>query len=296
MHTLVFRSGLYALTTILLLSCTGTRKAHNKPAAPIVKVEQANEMVNISWQKADDKDVHHWILHYQYGKNWNYQTMNRNDSTLQLPPHDGKYKLNTVAVTAAGRRAKDTARTTINPNVLAIIPRSGWNASEGRPYKQHVPVQITVHHEGGRVLTDTADAARRIKNIQTWGMGKDRNWTDIPYHFLVAPDGTIYEGRLLHTVGETNTEYDPSGHLLICFLGNYGQQELTPQLLDILTRLIAHFCKKYAISPETIASHRDHSKQTDCPGKNIYPYFENGYVKKRVMELLQAESFGSARD
>jgi hypothetical protein len=44
--------------------------------------------------------------------------------------------------------------------------------------------------------------------------------------------------------------------------------------------------KKYKIPYETIASHRDHSKQTTCPGKNLYAYLENGYIKERVKALL----------
>ena len=257
------------------------------PAAPAVRVEQQDEMINIHWTHANDKDVFRWVVYYQYGKNRSYRIMNRGDRTLQIKPHDGKNRLNTIAVTAVDRTGNESRRTETNPDILAIVPRSGWQANEARPYKEQVPVRITVHHEGGRVLTDTADAARRLKNIQTWGMGKDRNWTDIPYHFLIAPDGTVYEGRNSNTVGETNTEYDPTGHLLICFLGNYQEQQLNQNLLDVLTRLIAHLCTKYNISPETIATHRDHSKQTTCPGKNIYPYFENGYVKKKVTELLR---------
>jgi uncharacterized lipoprotein YddW (UPF0748 family) len=257
------------------------------PAVPVVKVEQPDSTVTISWTHADAKDVFHWVVYYKYGKTWNYRILDRNDHSIQLPPHDGKNKLNGIAVTAVDRTGNESVFTETQSAILAIVPRKAWNASEPRPYKQHVPVRITVHHEGGRLLTDTADAARRLKNIQTWCMGKDRNWTDIPYHYLVAPDGTVYEGRDVNTVGETNTEYDPTGHLLICFLGNYGEQELNPHLLEVLAKLITHFAKKYNISPETLATHRDHSKQTTCPGKNIYPYFENGFVKKRVVELLQ---------
>ncbi|HYK55531.1 MAG TPA: N-acetylmuramoyl-L-alanine amidase [Flavisolibacter sp.] len=169
---------------------------------------------------------------------------------------------------------------------LTIVPRSGWNAEAPRPYKQHTPVQITIHHEGTR-LEATADAAKKIHNIQVWGMGPDRKWSDIPYHFLIAPDGTIYEGRSVFTVGETATEYDPTGHLLITCLGNLEVQEVSPEQLSSLTRLIAYACKKYKIPQETIASHRDHSSQTTCPGKNLYHYLENGYIKQRVKELLQ---------
>jgi hypothetical protein len=168
---------------------------------------------------------------------------------------------------------------------VTIIPRSGWTANDPRPFKQHEPVRITIHHEGTR-FEPTKDAAKHIKNVQVWGMGKDRNWTDIPYHFLIAPDGTIYEGRNVFTVGETATEYDPSGHLLITCLGNFEEQEVSEQQLDALVKLIAHACRKYKIPYETIASHKDHSSKTSCPGKNLYQYLQNGYIKSKVKELL----------
>jgi uncharacterized lipoprotein YddW (UPF0748 family) len=265
------------------------------PEAPSVKVEQQDTLMNISWTHAQETDVFRWVVYYQYGKNWSYRVLNRGDHTLQIKTLQGKNKLNAVSVAAVDRMGNESVRSEIHPNVVAIVPRTLWQAAEPRPYKQHTPVRITVHHEGGRVLPDTADGARRLKNVQTWCMGPDRKWTDIPYHYLIASDGTVFEGRSVYTVGETNTEYDPTGHLLICFLGNYGQQELNDHLLDVLTRLIAHFCKKHNISPDTIGGHKDHSAQTTCPGKNIYPYLENGYIKKRVKELLQQDNAMSSR-
>ena len=128
------------------------------------------------------------------------------------------------------------------------MPRSGWNALPARPYKQHTPVRITVHHEGTRLeLTD--DAAKKIAAIQKWGMGPDRKWSDIPYHYLIAPNGTIYEGRAVGTVGETATEYDPTGHLLINCLGNLEVQPLPEAQLQSLIKLIAYTAKK--IQPAT---------------------------------------------
>ena len=118
-------------------------------------------------------------------------------------------------------------------------------------------------------------------------MGPDRKWADVPYHLLIAPDGTVYEGRNQLTVGETNTEYDPTGHLLICFLGNYSQQKLDKKLLKVLVNLLADQCIKYNISPTDISTHRDHSKQTTCPGEDIYSYFKNGYIVKAVSKVLQ---------
>ena len=169
---------------------------------------------------------------------------------------------------------------------IAIVNRKDWGALEPKPYRQQIPIRITVHHEGTQLLL-TDDAARKINRIQAWGMGPDRNWADIPYHFLIAPNGIIYEGRSVHTVGETNTEYDPAGHLLICCLGNYEVQEVQPAQLQSLIKLIAWSSKKYTIDIETLATHRDHSSQTTCPGKNLYAYFTNGYVLTKAKRLLK---------
>jgi hypothetical protein len=178
------------------------------------------------------------------------------------------------------------AKKTASLPEVTIVPRSGWTANEPKPYKQHTPVRITVHHEGTR-LEATDDAAKKIKAIQVWGMGKDRNWADIPYHFLIAPDGTIYEGRAVTTAGETATEYDPSGHLLITCLGNLEQQEVPLAQLESLIKMIAYTSRKYNIPVETLSTHKDNSAQTNCPGKNLYAYFQNGYIRERVAELLK---------
>jgi len=255
------------------------------PGVPAVKTTQKGDKVQVQWTHPDEKDVFRWVVYYQYGNRWQYRILNRSDRSTELPVQEGKYTLTQVAVTAVDRSGNESEKSMAHPRPVAVNPRTVWQAAEPKPYKTHVPVRITVHHEGTR-LEKTADAAKKIKNIQSWGMGKDRNWTDVPYHYFIAPDGTVYEGRNPNTVGETNTEYDPTGHLLICCLGNYEEQEFTAEQLDALTRLIAWACTQYNISYETIASHRDYSKQTTCPGRNLYQYFRNGYIKKRVKELL----------
>jgi hypothetical protein len=169
---------------------------------------------------------------------------------------------------------------------ISILPRSEWKAAEPKPFARHEPVRITIHHEGTTLLA-ADDAVRKIKAIQTWGMGPDRQWADVPYHYFIAPDGAIYEGRDIYTVGETNTEYNPAGHLLICCLGNYEEQEVPEAQLQSLIRLIAWCSKTYKIPVTTLATHRDYSRQTTCPGKNLYRYFTNGYVREKAGRLLR---------
>jgi uncharacterized lipoprotein YddW (UPF0748 family) len=259
-------------------------KAPVAPAATTAAMP--GDSVRISWTHADEKEVFHWVVYQQYGSSWTYTILNRNDRSIVIPRTGGGGKqpaaLKRIAVTAVDRTGNESDRSEVEPAL--IVTRAGWNANEPKPYKQHMPVRITVHHEGA-VFKPGTDAGKHIKNIQVWGMGKDRNWADIPYHFLIAPDGTIYEGRDVYTTGETATEYDPTGHLLICCEGDLEKQDMPPQQLDALIRLIAYAAKKYKLPYETLATHKDFAK-TDCPGKNLYHYFENGYIKSKVREML----------
>lgn len=260
------------------------------PEAPTATLDQLGDALKISWTHPDEKDVFHYVVYYKYGNNWRYKILNRADRSTTVPFVEGKTNLTYIAVTAVDRTGNESSfkeiENTLQPAgpAVSIVPRSGWNAAEPKTFKQHIPVRITIHHEG-TYFDSTKDAAKHIKNVQTWGMGPDRKWVDIPYHFLIAPNGTIYEGRSVYTVGETATEYDPTGHLLISCLGNFEEQQVPPVQLEALTKLIAWCSKKYNISPETIASHKDQAAKTDCPGKNLYQYLQNGYIKSRVKEL-----------
>jgi hypothetical protein len=168
---------------------------------------------------------------------------------------------------------------------VIIHSRTEWKADNPKPYKIHVPAKITIHHEG-EVFEKGQNAPEHIKAIQTWGMSQARNWTDIPYHFLIDPDGVIFEGRNVFTAGETATEYDPSGHLLITCMGNFEVQQISEAQLNSLINLIAYCCEKYQISAETIAAHKDYA-ETLCPGKDLYKYLENNYIQDRVKDLLK---------
>jgi N-acetylmuramoyl-L-alanine amidase len=169
-------------------------------------------------------------------------------------------------------------------NATNIAPRSSWNAKEAKDYKIHIPVRITVHHEGTK-LAITDDAAKKIQAIQKWGMGTDKNWADIPYHFLIAPNGKVFEGRNVFTVGETSTEYSPTNHLLICCLGNLNETPVPAAQLKALIQTIEYCATKHNIPIDSLATHKDFSKQTTCPGKFLTAYFDNGYIKKELIKM-----------
>ncbi|MCU7495806.1 MAG: N-acetylmuramoyl-L-alanine amidase [Ignavibacteria bacterium] len=168
---------------------------------------------------------------------------------------------------------------------VTILPRSSWKALDPKPFKPQVPQRITIHHEG-EFFSPDSNSAEKIKKTQVWGMGKDRNWADIPYHFMIDAHGVIFEGRNVFTAGETNTTYDPTGHLLVTLLGNFEEQKVTKEQLNSLVNLLAYCCNKYQISPETIKGHKDYA-ETLCPGKDLYKYLQDGSLIKMVKEVLK---------
>ncbi|HWJ95725.1 MAG TPA: N-acetylmuramoyl-L-alanine amidase, partial [Telluria sp.] len=56
--------------------------------------------------------------------------------------------------------------------------------------------------------------------------------------------------------------------------------------LDAVVNLMAMLAAKYKVPVERIASHRDHSSQTVCPGKNLYRYVQAGYFRDKVAARL----------
>lgn len=172
-------------------------------------------------------------------------------------------------------------------HAVNILPRSSWHALPPKPFAAHVPVRITIYHEG-EFLNPDSSSADKILKTQIWGMGKDRNWSDIPYHFLIDLRGNVFEGRNVYTAGETNTTYDPSGHLLITAMGNFEEQKISDEQLNSMINLIAYCCDRYQIAPETIKGHKDYA-ETLCPGKDLYRYLEDGTIIKRVKEVLKSE-------
>jgi hypothetical protein len=115
---------------------------------------------------------------------------------------------------------------------------------------------------------------------------RERKWTDVPYHFFIDGFGNLIQGRDILTVGETNTSYDPTGHILISVIGEYHKrQKLNSDQYNSLIKLLVYLSKKYEIPVDSIRGHRDYCKpnETDCPGDNIY--FLLPEIKREVKKI-----------
>ncbi|HEX5970973.1 MAG TPA: peptidoglycan recognition family protein [Gemmatimonadaceae bacterium] len=169
------------------------------------------------------------------------------------------------------------------PGVVASSEVAG-----GAALRLRVPqriTSITLHHEGSpKPLLPTDDPVAGLRALQAWGE-RDRNWWDVPYHYLIDLDGHVYEGRDWHYMGETNTTYDPSGHLLISILGNYNLQEPTQAQLNAIADVMAWAVKKFDVPLDSIRGHYNYA-DTNCPGKNLRKYLEDGTFRRMVVARL----------
>lgn len=166
-----------------------------------------------------------------------------------------------------------------------IISVEDWG---GKPpsgeMEEHEIRFITIHHAGVEMPED-ADPKEKLQGLQRFSQN-DKNWIDIPYHFSIDLEGNIYENRPLKYPGDTNTEYDPTGHALIQVLGNYEVQEINNKQLDAIVHLSAWLAQEYGVSTDAIATHKDYSDQTVCPGEDLYKYFEDGTIIQRIKDML----------
>ncbi len=167
-----------------------------------------------------------------------------------------------------------------------IIPAAEWGSqpdTDAMLSRRHLPARITLHH-AGVIWKAGEDPVKKVQGLQSWGR-KEKGWPDVPYHFLIAPDGRIFEGRALQFVPETNTTYNTTGHVGIQLWGNFEEQRATPGQLRSTVWLTAWLCQELRIDPETIRGHRDHA-ETACPGLDFYRYIEQGLIRRWVTEML----------
>ncbi len=82
-----------------------------------------------------------------------------------------------------------------------------------------------------------------------------------------------YQGRDVRFRGDTGTEYDPTGHFLVCMEGDFDAQQPTSAQIDTTVRIFAWAAREFGIEASTLAGHGSYAV-TSCPGAavtNIIP-------------------------
>lgn len=153
--------------------------------------------------------------------------------------------------------------TNVQPNMSLINPMNGVN-------------RITVHHDGMPPVTLRAksEVARRLEQIREAHVGRHddggRNWADIGYHYIIDPQGRVWEGRPIRFQGahvHNNNEHN----LGIMVLGNFDEQKPTPEALATLDAFLADRMRGCRVSLDRVLTHQE-INPTACPGKNLQAY------------------------
>jgi len=165
-----------------------------------------------------------------------------------------------------------------------VVCRDAWGALPAAgAFVAHEIERLTVHHTAA-LLETNSQAPGRIRQHQRYHL--DRGWPDLAYHFVVDGAGNVYEGRPVDAVGDTATEYDPTGHFLVCCEGNFDEQDVPEPQLTALAAVLAWAAATYSVAPDTISGHRDWAA-TSCPGDLLYPVISSGELAGTVSSLLE---------
>lgn len=160
---------------------------------------------------------------------------------------------------------------------LNIITREQWDAAPPKSEMiPHIPQFITIHHTGttskpGVSIKSKMQALQKFSFSEgKLGNGNPKKaWADVPYHYYIASNGSIAEGRKLLFEGDSNTDYDLTGHILIVLEGNFEVENLSNEQFMSLLNLVVSLSQEYNVPPEKITGHKDQA-ETLCPGSNLY--------------------------
>jgi len=161
-----------------------------------------------------------------------------------------------------------------------ILSRSAWKANNpvGKG-KKHQLRFITIVHTA-TLQKRAVPLQTKMRNMQAFSQRDDKldtgkfkpAWFDVPYHFYIAADGKIAEGRQLKYAGDTNTEYDPTSHALVVLEGSFNKEDPTPAQIGSMNALVAWLAHRYKVPAANIRGHDDYAK-TGCPGANLKKLF-----------------------
>lgn len=159
----------------------------------------------------------------------------------------------------------------------AVMNRSAWGASSPSfAMTPQIPSSITVHHTA-TPQDPTRTTAQKVLALQQFSQRADvlgdgrakPAWADIPYHFYIAPDGVIAEGRNPRFQGDSNTDYDLAGHIQVVLEGNFEDEQPSEAQIQSLTNLVRSLASEWEITADHVNGHQDEAP-TLCPGKALY--------------------------
>jgi N-acetylmuramoyl-L-alanine amidase len=118
--------------------------------------------------------------------------------------------------------------------------------------------KIIVHHTG----VDTTLEKLRA-SVQR------RGYSDIPYHFVIMPDGSVHATRPIERMG-AHCKGHNADSIGIALMGNLDKVPPTEAQVASLARLLAELRSQFAVP---VVAHGE-LRPTACPGKYLRPVLD----------------------
>ncbi|MGB0113176.1 MAG: peptidoglycan recognition family protein [Ilumatobacteraceae bacterium] len=182
---------------------------------------------------------------------------------------------------------------------VRIHPRADWDGGEARYQPKRAMAAedvrfLLVHHTASS--NHVPDPRVVIRQTFAYQTSASKGWPDICYHFMIGPDGSIWETRAGSLAGPVVADASGGNQgyaQLVCLLGDFTSQAPTAAAQDSLMRMLLWLADRYGIDTDpaatvtftsrgsdkfrrgtsittpTISGHRDVT-YTACPGNLGY--------------------------
>ena len=171
-----------------------------------------------------------------------------------------------------------------------IVSRDDWGATPADypDALKHTPRTVLIHH-AGVVFKPDADPAAKMRGLLRFSR-EDKGWPDVPYHFVVAPDGRVFEGREMGYAPDTNTDFDTSGFVNVEVLGHFDEQRVSEVQLESTARVVAWLADELDMPTAELQTHEGVAPgQTSCPGADLLRYLKRGSFQAAVDAVRAGE-------
>ena len=191
-----------------------------------------------------------------------------------------------LAAMAVGRAGPASAAPGTTPATSGVIlPRQAWGARPPRPGgTPHTITRMTIHHSAV-ALPDNSDIVGRLQQHQRYHQD-DKGWVDIAYHYAVDRNGNIFALRDTAIAGDTATNYDTAGHFLVLCEGDFDQETVSEAQLHGAALIFAWAAQRFGITTNTLASHREVTPVTSCPGAALESHMASGDLARRIGDVI----------
>lgn len=166
--------------------------------------------------------------------------------------------------------------TAAGPSSGWYLPRSAWAAE---PIVKRLidpmggtPTRITVHHSNSPIDNDpdAEEVLRKFDRNAIKGINQPEKWACIGYHFIIARDGRVFEGRPIAYQGAHagNPEVNRL-NIGVCLIGDFEHHPVPKLQRDTLAAVLDQLRSDYGIPRQQVFGHKHFKPSTECPGRYL---------------------------